>query len=74
MNRHHVHELSNGRKSHMEHFTKTVTHHLANSFMTGDSKMFKTIWKNLFIIYIVLLLNFVVIKFNGDISSLINTN
>ena len=35
--------------------------------------MFKNIWKVLFTIYILLVLNFIVIKFNGNIQHLINT-
>ena len=35
--------------------------------------MSKNIWKGLFIIYILLVLNFIVIKFNGNIQHLINT-
>lgn len=33
----------------------------------------KTIWKSIFVIYILLLLNFVVIKFDGNINHLIDT-
>ena len=35
--------------------------------------MSKNIWKGLFIVYILLMLNFIVIKFNGNIQHLINT-
>lgn len=35
--------------------------------------MFNNIWKFLFSIYILLVLNFIVIKFNGDIQDVINT-
>ncbi|MGE7951192.1 VanZ family protein [Lysinibacillus xylanilyticus] len=35
--------------------------------------MFKTIWKSIFTIYILMLLIFVVFKFNGDVYSVINT-
>ncbi|MFJ7973806.1 VanZ family protein [Psychrobacillus sp. NPDC096389] len=35
--------------------------------------MYKNIWKGIFIIYILLVLNFIVIKFNGNIQHLINT-
>ncbi len=35
--------------------------------------MFKTIWKSFFTIYILMLLIFVVFKFNGDVYSVINT-
>ncbi|WP_369075718.1 VanZ family protein [Lysinibacillus sphaericus] len=37
------------------------------------SRMFKTIWKSFFTIYILMLLIFVVFKFNGDVYSVINT-
>lgn len=30
-------------------------------------RMFKTIWKCIFVKYILMVLNFIVIKFNGDI-------
>ena len=35
--------------------------------------MFNNIWKFLFSIYILLVLNFIVIKFNGDLQHVINT-
>ncbi|MGE7942672.1 VanZ family protein [Lysinibacillus xylanilyticus] len=35
--------------------------------------MFKTIWKSIFTIYLLILLIFVVFKFNGDVYSVINT-
>lgn len=35
--------------------------------------MFKTIWKSIFTIYILMLLIFVVFKFNGDVYSVIDT-
>ncbi|QFG00095.1 VanZ family protein [Psychrobacillus glaciei] len=35
--------------------------------------MFKNVWKSLFIIYILLVLNFIVIKFNGNIHHVIYT-
>ncbi|WP_375199170.1 VanZ family protein [Bacillus sp. RS11] len=35
--------------------------------------MFKTIWKSMFTIYILMLLIFVVFKFNGDVQDVINT-
>lgn len=35
--------------------------------------MFKTIWKSIFTIYILMLLIFIVFKFDGDIYSVINT-
>ena len=37
------------------------------------SRMFKNIWKSIFTIYILMLLIFVVFKFNGDVYSVINT-
>lgn len=35
--------------------------------------MFKKFWKGIFFIYILMVLNFIVIKFNGDIYDVINT-
>ena len=35
--------------------------------------MFKNIWKSIFTIYILMLLIFIVFKFNGDVYSVINT-